>query len=232
MPTKTDNFSLPLRPSWQACSHIQVWPHQTPGLKVASEWFNLQNLQNISNLNLYLCLLFIVAVSNVKLLFQQDPFFLNFPNCLLCSNASRQGKKQYMDIKGSFVVHVKLFWISFGPTCHALIQGECWALPISRPFLDRRGGIPQPPKLSIFTLALLPPLVFLFESVFIAHSSLAIGAMDEVLLVLKFSAAAVLSARFLQSLFCVFRFVCFVFCCFCFLLYYRFCIDSLWGLSF
>ena len=123
-----------------------------------------------------------------------------------------------------------LFWISFGPTCHALIQGECWALPISRPFLDRRGGIPQPPKLSIFTLALLPPLVFLFESVFNAHSSLAIGAMDGVLLVLKFSAAAVLSARFL--LFCVFRFVCFVFCCFCFLLYYRFCIDSLWGLSF
>ena len=46
-----------------------------------------------------LCLLFIVAVSNVKLLFQQDPFFFNFSNCLLGSNASRQGK-------GKFIVYI------------------------------------------------------------------------------------------------------------------------------
>ena len=44
MPTKTDNFSLPLRPSWQACSHIQVWPRQTPKLNVASQSINSQTI--------------------------------------------------------------------------------------------------------------------------------------------------------------------------------------------
>ena len=104
---KTDNFSV---------EALYLRAHL--GQLVVTSKFDLIKLLNwtlLHNHSIYkpfllksdLCLLFIVAVSNVQLLFQQDPFFLNFPNCLLCSDASRRE----MEMKVSFLVQGDFFRI-------------------------------------------------------------------------------------------------------------------------